>query len=79
VEQSGRVRNIVTVTTPIGGMIKTLAVRKGMTVMAGQTLAEVNGLAQVWLNAAVPEAQSAQVRVGQTVQASLAAYPGESF
>jgi Cu(I)/Ag(I) efflux system membrane fusion protein len=79
VEQSGRVRNIVTVTTPIGGMIKTLAVRKGMTVMAGQTLAEVNGLAQVWLNAAVPEAQSAQVRVGQTVQASLAAYPGETF
>lgn len=79
VERSGRVRNVVTVTTPTGGMIKTLAVRNGMTVMAGETLVEVNGLARVWLNAAVPEAQASQVRVGQTVKASLAAYPGESF
>jgi len=79
VERSGSVRNVVTVTTPTGGMIKTLAVRNGMTVMAGETLVEVNGLARVWLNAAVPEAQASQVRVGQTVKASLAAYPGESF
>lgn len=79
VERSGRVRNVVTVTTPTGGMIKTLAVRNGMTVMAGETLAEVNGLARVWLNAAIPEAQASQMRVGQTVKASLVAYPGESF
>ena len=79
VERSGRVRNVVTVTTPSGGMIKTLAVRNGMTVMAGETLAEVNGLARVWLNAAVPEAQASQVRVGETVTANLAAYPGETF
>jgi Cu(I)/Ag(I) efflux system membrane fusion protein len=79
VEQSGRVRNVVRVTTPKGGMIKTLAVRNGMTVMAGETLAEVNGLGRVWLNAAVPEAQAAQVRVGETVRARLAAYPGETF
>lgn len=79
VERSGRVRNVVTVTTPSGGMIKTLAVRNGMTVMAGETLAEVNGLARVWLNAAVPEAQASQVRVGETVRASLPAYPGEAF
>lgn len=79
VERSGRVRNVVTVTTPSGGMIKTLAVRNGMTVMAGETLAEVNGLDRVWLNAAIPEAQASQVRVGQTARASLAAYPGETF
>lgn len=79
VERSGRVRNVVTVTTPSGGMIKTLAVRNGMTVMAGETLAEVNGLDRVWLNAAVPEAQASQVRVGETVRASLPAYPGEIF
>lgn len=79
VEQSGRVRNVATVTTPSGGVIKTLSVRDGMTVAAGQTLAEVNGLDRVWLNAAVPEAQAAQVRVGQTASARLPAYPDQVF
>ena len=79
VERSGRVRNVVTVSTPTGGAIKMLAVRNGMTVTAGETLAEVNGLSRVWLNAAVPEAAAGEVRPGQTAIATLAAYPGESF
>jgi Cu(I)/Ag(I) efflux system membrane fusion protein len=79
VEQSGRVRNVVTVSTPTGGAIKTLGVRNGMTVSAGQTLAEVNGLSRVWLNVAVPEAQAGEVKLGQSVAARLAAYPGETF
>ena len=79
VERSGVVRDVLTVTTPSAGVIKALGVRAGMTVTAGQTLAEVNGLARIWLSAAVPEAQSAQVRVGQTVRTSFAAYPGETF
>lgn len=79
VERSGRVRDTATVATPSGGVIKSLAVRRGMTVTAGQTLAEVNGLGRVWLNAAVPEAMAGQVRVGEAATASLAAYPGETF
>ena len=79
VERSGQVRNVVTVTTPVGGVIRTLAVRGGMTVMAGQTLAEVNGLGRVWLNAAVPEAMAGQVQLGEAASATLAAYPGETF
>lgn len=77
VERSGRIRNVATVATPIGGMIKTLGVRAGMAVTAGQTLAEVNGLSRVWLNAAVPEAAAGQVRLGETATATFAAYPGE--
>ena len=79
VERSGRVRNVATLSTPIGGVIKTLSVRSGMTVAAGQTLAEVNGLSRVWLNAAVPEAMAGEVRVGRTANANLSAYPGEVF
>lgn len=79
VERSGQVRSVTTVTMPTGGVIKTLSVRNGMTVMTGQTLAEVNGLGRVWLNAAVPEAMAGQVRVGETVSATLAAYAGETF
>jgi Cu(I)/Ag(I) efflux system membrane fusion protein len=50
-----------------------------MTVSAGETLAEVNGLGTVWLNAAVPEAMAGQLRTGQSASATLAAYPGERF
>ena len=79
VERSGRPHNVVTISSPIGGTIKTLGVRQGMTVSAGETLAEVNGLGTVWLNAAVPEAMAGQLRPGQSTTATLAAYPGERF
>lgn len=79
VARSGRTRNVVTISTPVGGAIQTLEVRQGMTVSMGQSLAQVSGLSTIWLNAAVPEAQAGQVRVGQPVRAELAAFPGETF
>jgi len=79
VERTGKPHNVVTISTPTGGVIKTLDVRAGMTMTAGQTLAEVNGLGTVWLNAAVPEAIAGPLKPGQTVRATLAAFPGESF
>src|SRR3546814_1596984 len=50
-----------------------------MTVAAGQTLAEINGLGTVWLNAAVPEAVAGQLKSGQPVQATLTAFPGQTL
>ncbi len=79
VEKTGRARSVVTVSTPTSGVIKTLGVRPGMSVTAGQTLAEINGLSRVWLNAAIPEAMAGQIRPGEGVVAALAAYPGETF
>jgi Cu(I)/Ag(I) efflux system membrane fusion protein len=79
VEKSGRPANEVTITSPISGSIQKLDVRPGMSVSAGQSLAVVNGLGTVWLDAAIPEAQSAGIHVGQAVSAVLAAYPGETF
>ncbi|MBN8529317.1 MAG: efflux RND transporter periplasmic adaptor subunit, partial [Caulobacterales bacterium] len=79
VERSGRPRTTVTVTSPSGGVIRTLSVRAGMTVAQGQTLAEVNGLSTVWVNAAVPEAQASRLRVGQAVEVAFAGFPGERF
>ncbi|KPH66450.1 efflux RND transporter periplasmic adaptor subunit [Novosphingobium sp. ST904] len=79
VEQTGRPHNVITISTPTGGVIKTLNVRGGMTLMAGQTLAEVNGLGTVWLNAAVPEAVAGPLKPGQAVRAALAAFPGETI
>jgi Cu(I)/Ag(I) efflux system membrane fusion protein len=79
IERHGRPHTVITVSTPVGGAIKTLGVRAGMSVTAGQTLAEVNGLGTVWLNAAVPEAVAGQLLPGQSASATLAAYPGERF
>nr|WP_314528107.1 efflux RND transporter periplasmic adaptor subunit [uncultured Brevundimonas sp.] len=79
VERSGRARNTITISTPTGGVIKTLGVRAGMSVTQGMTLAEINGLATVWVNAAIPEALGSRLRVGQSVEVALTAFPGERF
>lgn len=72
-------RGLTTVRSPIGGVIQTLDVRAGVTLAAGQTLAQVSGLGTVWLNAAVPEIRVADVRIGQTAIADLTGFPGERF
>ena len=79
VERSGRTNGMVTITSPISGVIQTLDVRAGMTLAQGQTLAQVIGIGTVWLNAAVPEAQAGSVGVGQSASATLTAFPGETF
>ena len=72
-------RGMTTIRSPIGGVITTLDARAGVTLAPGQTLAQVNGLGTVWLNAAVPEVRATDVRVGQPATAELAGFPGERF
>ncbi|MFJ2330737.1 efflux RND transporter periplasmic adaptor subunit [Pseudomonas helleri] len=79
VERSGKVQPVLTVTSPVGGVLQTLNVRQGMTLALGETLAQVNGLGSVWLTVAVPEAQAGAVAPGQTVEARLPAFAGEVF
>jgi Cu(I)/Ag(I) efflux system membrane fusion protein len=79
IEGSRQQQATITITTPIAGAIESLDVREGMTVSAGATLARINGLETVWLEAAIPESQSGQVAPGQTVEAQLAAYSGETL
>ena len=79
IERARTARPVTTIRTPIAGVVKTLNVRQGMTVSAGMSLAEINGLSMVWLNAAVPEAQGALVQTGMTVTATLTAFGGETF
>ena len=72
-------RGMATIRSPIGGVITTLEVRAGVTLSPGQTLAQINGLGTLWLNAAVPEVRVGAVRVGQIATAELAGFPGERF
>ena len=79
VERSGRTNGVTTISSPVSGVIQTLDARAGSTMAMGQTLASVNGIGTVWLNAAIPEAQAASARVGASANAAFAAFPGEVF
>ena len=79
VERNGRTSGVVTIRSPIAGVVQSLDVRQGMTLSAGQSLAQVTGIGTVWLNAAVPETQAGSIRVGQSAAVTLAAFPVESF
>ncbi|MBT9455359.1 MAG: efflux RND transporter periplasmic adaptor subunit [Burkholderiaceae bacterium] len=78
-DRSGQTQGSTTVRVPAGGLLAELMVRQGMTVSAGMSLARINGLGSIWLEAAIPEAQAGAVQVGQAVEAQMAAYPGELF
>lgn len=79
VAASGRAAATQTIAAPIAGVIAELAVRQGMAVAPGTTLARINGLATVWLEVAVPEAHAAAIAPGQAVQARFAALGGETI
>ena len=79
VEESRTPSTVVTIRSPIAGVIESLDARAGMTVAAGATLARMNGLGTVWLEAALPEAQAAAAAPGKSVQVRLTAYPGQIF
>ena len=76
-ERSGQPTAVQTITAPSGGVITELMVRAGMTLAPGMTLARINGLGSVWLEAALPEAQAATIAPGQAVEARFPALPGE--
>jgi Cu(I)/Ag(I) efflux system membrane fusion protein len=79
VERTGEPQGRFTVTFAQGGLVAELMVRQGMTVSAGASLARVNGLSTMWIEAAVPEAQSGPLQIGQDAQVRLAAFPGETL
>lgn len=77
VEKRGKIESAITLASPISGVIRDLEVRAGMALTTGQTLARINGIQHVWLEVAVPEAQTATLKTGQAVEARMPALPGE--
>ncbi|MDR2788844.1 MAG: efflux RND transporter periplasmic adaptor subunit [Candidatus Accumulibacter sp.] len=78
-ERRGQPRAIVTLYAPRAGMLSEFALRQGMTVMPGQTLARINGVDQVWIEARVPEAEAARLAIGDKAAARLTALPGQTL
>ncbi len=78
-ERTGQPRRLVTLASPIAGVIQELMVRQGMAMAPMMTAARINGLASLWLDVAVPEVHAALLAPGRPVQARFAAWPGETF
>lgn len=66
----------VVLRAPMDGVVTTLDIREGQQVSAGMPLMTVNGLDTVWLDAALPQAQSAGITAGTPVAAIVSALPG---
>lgn len=79
VDREGKPVTRVTIASPADGVVGELAAREGMSVAAGAMLFRINGLATVWVNLDVPEAMAGAVRPGDSLSATVPAYPGETF
>ncbi len=78
-EKTGEPQAILTISSSLGGVLQEIGAREGMTVMAGQMLARINGIGSVWLEAEVPEAQAAELAIGMKVSATFATWPEQQF
>ncbi len=77
--RSGKAEFTLPIVAPIGGHVVRKEVVEGQYVSEGQLMFEVADLHSVWVKAQVYEDQVGLVRVGQEVEATVAAYPGEVF
>lgn len=64
VEQTRQPETRVTITSPISGVVDMLGVKTGMALTSGDTLSKINNLDNLWLDAAIPEAQAIGLRAG---------------
>jgi Cu(I)/Ag(I) efflux system membrane fusion protein len=79
VVRAGSLQPRFTLRSPRAGTVTELRLREGATVMAGATLARVQGTATVWAEGEVPESQAALLRPGARVSATSPAVPGRVF
>jgi Cu(I)/Ag(I) efflux system membrane fusion protein len=77
--EKGRAGTQNIVTAPLSGTVIHKSVEEGQYVLMGQHLFEIAELSTLWLMAQIFETDMALVRVGQDVQVTTTAYPGEIF
>lgn len=76
VEKTGVAHPLFTLTSPLAGALETLDARPGMSVMNGATLARINSLESVWLDAAVAQSDLGDIALGAPVVARIAGLQG---
>jgi len=79
IHRTGRATRFVTISAPRSGAILEKPAIEGMHFNTGDPLFKIADLSTVWLMANVQEQDLGALRVGQSVNASLVAYPGRLF
>jgi Cu(I)/Ag(I) efflux system membrane fusion protein len=79
VAKSGKPLRAMSIRSPVAGFVTEKNALQGQFVTPDTTLFTVADLSTVWVVADVYEYEVARVRVGQSAQLKLAAYPGEVF
>ena len=69
----------ITLRAPVGGVVSKLYVQQGQQLGQGAPILTINGLDKVWVDAAIPQAQSGGITAGTPVTATVTALPGEVF
>ena len=77
--QDGKTVQYLTLRSPANGVVLEKSAIQGKRFMAGEMLYQVADLSQVWLLAEVFERDLAHLRVGQSVQVKVDAYPERVF
>jgi membrane fusion protein, copper/silver efflux system len=77
--RQGQAERLLTLTAPANAVILEPPMVAGSRFMAGDTVLTLADLSKVWLVAAVPTLNSAQVQIGQKVGFTSAALPGREF
>jgi Cu(I)/Ag(I) efflux system membrane fusion protein len=78
-ETSGTVPQIITYYSPAGGVIMDKKIVKGAYVSEGTTLYEISDISTLWNIAEVYESEAGDIRVGESADLSLEAYPDRTF
>jgi Cu(I)/Ag(I) efflux system membrane fusion protein len=76
---TGRAEDRLPILSPIGGVVVRKNIVEGQYVSEGDPLFEIADLSRVWVQAQVFEDQLGKVSVGQEVEATVEAFPGETF
>lgn len=69
----------ITLRAPVSGVVSKLDVQQGQQLGQGTPILRINGLDQVWVDAAVPQAQAGGITAGTPIAATVTALPGETF
>ncbi len=77
--QQGKAQHAVVVRSPASGIVMEKLAVSGARAMAGDTLFKIADLSQVWIIAEVYEQDIGLIKLGQSAQATLDAYPGRTF
>jgi RND family efflux transporter MFP subunit len=78
-DRTGRVPDHLTVTAPLGGIVVRKDINQGQYVQAGDAPYTVADLSRLWLQLKLYERDLPLVNIGDAVEVSVDAFPGQTF